>query len=292
MFDKVVWPVSLRESPSRIEGVIQLLKHFSTKKVYLFHVGEQEDAKQAAPWKGLSGLKNQINEAGFEVEHGFRGGHLATTVCKYAEEQKVDLIILSWKTKTIVKRALIGSPVRDIIRLANLPVAVYRGGKWGKSQAEVLEKIMYATDFEDTDQTVMPYLKAPGLRADALYLLNVGGRAPDPVAEKKRLAQVEENLQRLGDECADNFQHIEKITARGSPHKQILYKARLEAIDLIIAGKHDKPNVFSSLLGSVAEHLPHRAPCSILIIPREARLIRPPDDKDGVQNAAPKSQTS
>jgi nucleotide-binding universal stress UspA family protein len=35
----------------------------------------------------------------------------------------------------------------------------------------------------------------------------------------------------------------------------------------VVAGKSDKPDMLSQLLGSTAEALPSRAPCSVFMVP-------------------------
>ncbi|MFW6414181.1 MAG: universal stress protein [Verrucomicrobiota bacterium] len=276
MLEEAVWPVSLKESQQQIDGIISLLQHFSTQKVHLLHVNEAPEYTLQERRKQLEARAEELGRLKVHSEISFRAGHVATAITEFADYKNTDFIILPWKTKMIVKRALLGNTVRDVIRLSNRPVAVYREGwkpvRRGESETRI-NKIMYATAFQATDKVVMPYLIHDGIRADTLYLLNVGQRAPDPEAEKKRRQQAEEKLAELAKECRDAYNNIDTLTVIGRPYKQILQKARRENINLIVAGKYDKASPFSSILGSIAEHLPHRSPCPILIIPLEAFAV-------------------
>lgn len=271
MFAKAVWPVSLKESENQIEGIIDLLQHFSTEQICLLHVKEKENAEA---WRKLEKSAETLKEYGFQVETYVRSGHIPTTICDFAREQASDFIILPWKTKMIVHRALLGNNVRDVIRLSNRPVAVYKDSWSSKRRGQQgIKSIMYATAFKATDRVVMPYLKYEGIKADTLYLLNVGERAPDPEAEKKRRELVTENLENIAGECADCYKNIEKIADLGRPYRRILYQARSKGADLVIAGKYDKASPFSAIMGSIAEHLPHRSPCSLLVVPLESLTV-------------------
>lgn len=276
MLEEAVWSLSLKENENQISGIISLLQHFSTRKVHLLHVNEAPEYMLSERRQKLEGHAERLEELNFETEISFRAGHVATAIAEFADHKQADFIILPWKTKMIVKRALLGNTVRDVIRLSNRPVAVYREG-WAPvkpaDKEKRLDKIMYATAFQATDRVVMPYLKHEGVKAETLYLLNVGQRAPDPKAETARREEAERKLARLAQECTDSFDKIETLAVIGRPYKGILQKARSEKIDLIVAGKYDKASPFSSILGSIAEHLPHHSPCPILIIPLEALAI-------------------
>ncbi|MFO7820474.1 MAG: universal stress protein [Lentisphaeria bacterium] len=266
--------MSLKESRAQIGGIIDLLKHFSSESVHLLNINEGGSGNSQDHRARLEKLAAELMQLGFEVEISFRSGHVASAICDYADAQNADFIILPWKTKMIVQRALLGNTVRDVIRLSNRPVAVYRATRHSSKGATTgISRIMYATAFKATDHVVMPYLQCDGIKADTLYLLNVGRRAPDPDAEKKRKERVNKNLAKLAEQCRDCYERVEKIAVLGRPYKQILQKARSEAVDLIVAGKYDKASPFSSMLGSIAEHLPHRSPCSILIIPLESLAV-------------------
>lgn len=269
MLEHAVWPVSLKEPPSRVDGIMRLLTHFSTKRVNVLHVTEEERHPRPQTRTQLEQLKERLEDTGIRADIGFRHGHVASAVCDFALEQHADLIALPWKTKMILARALVGDVVRDVIRLANCPVAVYRPPAGGQRD-ETVDRIMYATAFSETDRVVMSYLRHPGLKADTLYLLTVGSRAPDPQAEKRRQQKVEESLDKLAAECTECYRRVEKIADMGRPEKRIIGQARSNEVDLIVAGKYDKPGPFKLPMGSIVERLPHRAPCSLLIIPPES----------------------
>ncbi|MCF7936564.1 MAG: universal stress protein [Synergistales bacterium] len=266
--------MSLQESESQNRGVMKMLQHLSAQRVLLLHVAENEPSPEAPAREKLEALRKQLEEEGFKGEAVIKTGHVATVICSYASERNVGLIVLPWKPKMIVRIALLGSVVRDVIRLSDRPVAVYKAkGVMQRRQSGGVDRIMYATAFQATDSVVMPYLKHEGIKADTLVLLHVGERAPDPRAEKTRRTQVGMNLNRLAGECSGWFGEVETISALGRPSKRIVRQAKQGDVDLIVLGKYDAPSPFGSMLGSTAEMLARTAPCSLLVVPVESLAV-------------------
>jgi universal stress protein A len=59
--------------------------------------------------------------------------------------------------------------------------------------------------------------------------------------------------------------------ATGDPVDEILKRARSLGADLLIIGTHDKVGLERFLLGSVADKVSKRAPCSVLIVRQKQR---------------------
>jgi len=137
-----------------------------------------------------------------------------------------------------------------------------------KSASESLENIMYATSFQAIDKDVIHFLNDKAMNAEKLVLLHAGERAPDPRAEEKRQRKVRDNLDRLAGERSLQYGLIETISVLGKPSRQIVREARSKEIDLIVIGKLDNPDPLGSMMGSAAEQLVQRSPCSLLVIPR------------------------
>jgi nucleotide-binding universal stress UspA family protein len=62
--------------------------------------------------------------------------------------------------------------------------------------------------------------------------------------------------------------------AAGDPVDEILKRARSLNADLLVIGTHDKVGLERFLLGSVADKVAKRAPCSVLIVRQKQRPYR------------------
>ncbi len=65
----------------------------------------------------------------------------------------------------------------------------------------------------------------------------------------------------------------------GDPASEILQHVVHEGYDLLVLGTHGRKGIARLLLGSVAEHVARRAPCSVLFI-RDHRAVEAREDEE------------
>lgn len=282
MFATALLPVALREPASRLADMLSFLQNFDTTRVVLLHISTGP-ATQATEHKldtlrtrVLSSLAERAADPGDVptpmVEVRVRSGSPAYQIAATAEEEGADFIYFPWKRKSWIQRTLVGSTTKDVIRLSNRPVFVF---KPRRTQAEDEPfRVLYPTNFQDTDRFVVPYLRYPGLAADELLLLNVRERAPDPMAESRERAKCEENLTRLAEEVSANFAEVRPLQLAGNPRHRITRIASRNGISFLILGQSDRQDAFSAMMGSVAEAVAHASPCSVFIVSRAYQPAR------------------
>ena len=264
MWEHALIPVNVHRRLDDTLTMTTFLENFATSHVTLVHVDSAPEHHKTID--ALNVLRQQLADAGLETDIVLRRGHVATAVVEAAHTSGSDFICIPWRRKGMLKRGLLGSITTDIIRMADIPVFVYK--KHGSDiDGNRLHRVLYATEFARTDNRVMPYLTSHGIKATHLTLLHVGQRAPDPVAEQARRVRVNKNLNRLTDSCRSSFTHIDQVEVIGSPKRQIVRHARRLNTDLIIIGTFDSENPLEQVLGSTAEGMTHAAPCSVLTIP-------------------------
>ncbi len=80
--------------------------------------------------------------------------------------------------------------------------------------------------------------------------------------EASRLAQ----LQAEADEALARGVTVEFSQVAGDPAMTICAVAQSSQTDLIVVGSHGRRGLEAMMLGSVSNHVMHRAPCSVLVI--------------------------
>jgi nucleotide-binding universal stress UspA family protein len=191
-----------------------------------------------------------------------------------AEEWLADLIIVGSHGQTSAADALLGSVSDSIIRHAHCPVLIVRPSKHTR-------RILAGTDFSD------PAL--PALRAAADEAKRVGGQltvihsldllwtpmaypamafggqpfniSPDQIKELEAIARerLEESLKLL-DIDGDT------LVAQGPAGTALVEIASERKADLVVVGTVGRTGLRRALLGSVAETVARKAPCSVLIV--------------------------
>ncbi|MGM0643278.1 MAG: universal stress protein [Thermodesulfobacteriota bacterium] len=264
MLEKILLPVKKGEKVGRIIQTAKFLKLFDTEEIILLNVGKNTGEERI---QNLNRMVEALENESFKTELVFRQGHVPTQIVRAGIEKKTSCICLPWKRKNPIRRAIMGNVASDVIRLSSLPVLVHKTAKGIPVKKEV-NNILYATGLMNTDIKILKYLTDKGLKAGNLFLLHVGERAPDPVAEETRIRRVHNNMSHIEEKCEGCFDHIEKIEAVAvSVSTQIARKASRIGADLIIIGKVDKHRPFEKMTGSVTESLPEKANCSVMIIP-------------------------
>lgn len=265
MLQSVAIKLTLKEPQGRFLDMMSLLRSFGTNKAYLVHVTNNADSRQEKAGRKLAALAERTRELGFETAAVVKHGHVPTQTIWSARELGVDYLGIYWLPKPVLVQAIMGSIDADILRMSDMPVFVYNRGYMNASTK--LERVLYATDFQATDAQVMRYLVNREFQARELYLLHVGERAPDPVAEHHRQHCVQENLERLAAECSQAYDSVYPLQVLGGRRKQILRQAYLNKVDLIVIGKSDRPTSLKNFLGSTAEALPSSSNRSVFIVP-------------------------
>lgn len=272
MLTSALVKISLREPPGRVLEMLSALRSFGTQEAHLVHVR----ASRTFPEKKraqLERIREKAKALGLAAEVHIIDGHAPTRIIQAAWQLGADYIAIAWVHKALLRQALLGSIDGDIVRMSDSPVFIFKHRFLGRN--ENLDSVLYATNFQATDGRVMPYLKDKKFQARTLYMLHVGERAPDPVTDRARRDETLTNLSRLASECAHAYESVETLEALGSVGRTIIKAAKTTGVDLIIVGKVDNPDMFKKLIGSVADQLPHRAPCSVFIIPGYGQGRRP-----------------
>ena len=262
MLRNVLIPIDFSEPLTELREMMALAGTLHFDHMIFLHIINPGVSRSDRARKELSGRIEQLSPP-VEYETVIAEGHAASEIADYANVNPVDVVFIPWRKKFILTRTLLGSTTRDVVRLTEKPVYVF---KRTRRRSVSYLRVMYATDFQATDASVMPYLQDLGRRFERILLLHVGEREADPLAEAARQEEATANLERLERETAETFSFTEVKAVTGTPHKQIINQARRESIDLIVIGKIDDQPL-RQVLGSTAEEIADHAECSFLVIP-------------------------
>lgn len=263
MLDRLLIPLHGNESLKTVSALLEFSQRFSSQHVTFLHVGKETNAAH----ERIKPFKDSALSLNMTCELVFKSGHVATAICNGVDETNSDIICFAWKGKTILERTLLGSVSKDVIRLTEYPVFIYKKRLQYFSNNTKLSSILYATNLTSSETEIMPYLAYKGLHAEKLFIMNVGTRAPDPEAEEKRESYVQFYLDQLKQEFEKSYKTVETIVEIGSPRKKIVKQAKKNKVDLVVIGRKVDENFGDAILGSTAEYLPHNLACSIMIIP-------------------------
>ena len=268
MLKKVLIPLHLHESKERLSEMAAFLKTLGTDEAVLLHVGANTRSAGEHHRRRLERAAEWLVAAGFSVDTTVRPGSVQMEIVHAAEEHEADYISFAFRRKNWLKRAILGSTVKDVIRQADIPVFVHKQSS-RKAQSDKLYRVLYPTSLQWSNDIIIDYIRNKEFQPDEVIFLYVGKRAPDPVVEQKRRDQVEVRLEETRKQSGVAESESRQIAVLGSPRRQIVKIARRLPADVVLLGKADSTSGMGPVLGSTAEEVSYNAPCSVLIIPRD-----------------------
>lgn len=268
MLRKVLIPLRLKESKKRLTDMCEFLKTLGTDQAVLLHVGADTRAAGEHHRARLAETGRHVMSLGFEVETAVRPGSVQMEIVHAAEEHEVDYISFAFRRKNWLKRAILGSTVKDVIRQTDIPVFVHKRSS-RKAEGDDLYRVLYPTSLQWRNDIIIDYIRHKEFQPDEVIFLYVGKRAPDPVVEQKRRDEVDARLEETRRQSGMAESESRQISVLGSARRQIVKIARRLPADVVLLGKADTTSSMGPVLGSTAEEVSYNAPCSVLIIPRD-----------------------
>lgn len=196
-------------------------------------------------------------------------GQSASTLIRLAQEEEVDLIVLTSHGRSGPGRWLMGSVSDKLMRGAPCPVLIMRA-PWAS-----LERVLVPLD--GTPQAEASLAPAAALaRGGKLTLIRVQDFHPQSypgpapmLGESALIEHSEANAKDYLSHCSvrlssPNYQ-LETLLRHGSAASEILDAASQDT-DLIVLASQVKSWAERAFFGSVAERVIHHAPCPVLLI--------------------------
>lgn len=218
----------------------------------------------------LAELRTRLEGQGPVVSHVLAEGYADTVLASSATELGADLLVIGTHGRSGLQWFLLGSNAQKIVRSSEIDVLVARrecppGG---------YRRVLAAIDFTPSSLRALDRaieMAAPAARIDVVYFFQLAGANWGPALtvdveltqETARAVarQAEpilaERRQRAGDL---HFTAIDQPAIPG-----IVHLAERQPYDLVVVGSHRRRGIRRAFLGSVAETVARRSPCSVLI---------------------------
>jgi nucleotide-binding universal stress UspA family protein len=237
--------------------------------------GELVESLRRDAQRGLDRLLGSVIGSGLKVRIRLENGPPAQQILEVEAEEGADLLIVGTHSRTGLQRTILGSVADRLVRQATCPVLTVRPTPESGPRGEI-RRIVYATDFSPTARAAWPWVVAiAGATGAEVDLVHV---TFEPVADTHMSAETIGRMARALDEQArvEAERFLEQSTlprervqirlTQGVPGEQIVRRAQDQAADLIVMGTHGWSGVVRWMLGSVAHHVIHTAPCPVLTV--------------------------
>lgn len=286
MFKKILFPIDLSAASLKVFECVPDLRSVGLKEAIIGHVLDVRLAGGAAPSlrksdreileKKRAELEKQGLNARVEVVIGFP----FVEIVELAKREDVSMIIMTEKGESFVQQALLGSVAENVVRHARRSVLVQKFApvrEKGEEECELVcrnlfRRILYPTDFSDSAEKVINYLKEMGnAGCEEIIVYHVqdtrviSHRLIDRIQEFNeidsiRLGKIKTRLKQLG------FRNVTTRLETGVSISEILESAEELDVCLIVMGSHGRSKVAEMFLGSVSENVVRRSTRPVLLV--------------------------
>lgn len=282
-----------------IKTAIRLARQFGAT-IHLAHVRQFECAGFAAPMppmvpfsliayeqNGEKSIVKELNALACQCSissatcHVLGGAPAFDEICRLAQKIPADLVVMPTHGRTGLKHVFFGSTAERVVQHSPCPVLVVREKKRkSKTRPALIPRtILVPIDFSRCSMAGLQYAIGFANEFDAKiillhatylgYVYSSEGTALYDVRGLQEAAReiAERQMRKLTRSAKFGRVKLQTALTEGSPVHDICDFAKYHEVDLIITSTHGLTGLKHIVMGSVAEHVVRRAPCSVLVVP-------------------------
>jgi nucleotide-binding universal stress UspA family protein len=223
----------------------------------------------------LSSLRERLSGQGAIVSQMVSEGFPDAAICRAAEELGGDLVVVGTHGRTGLRWFFLGSVAEHVVRASPSDVLVARREGAGRGG---YRRILVGTDFTPAAERALDRaldLAAPGALVDVVHFFNVvlppplyatvtSVLVPDDLEQALAASARERGAKLLASRQRTGVEVVFHALA-GAPVPGIVHRLEAASHDLAALGSNGRRGFRRFMLGSVAEAVVRRAPCSVLV---------------------------
>jgi nucleotide-binding universal stress UspA family protein len=281
MFEKVLIPTDFSK---HAEKVIECVGEIpGVKDVLLLNVVARPtitrlwdpvaEVKEAE--KRLSEMKSAIKVAGVSVKARavtVLEDEVASAIQKVAEDEKVSLVAMGARGKSLIESVLLGSASRNVLRYGNTHLLIMRYRNLEEADQKehcekIFSKVLFPTDFSQPAEAALSFLKGlPEIRE--LLLLNVVSKGETEEEIEANVAIAKQKIDEISSELRKDGMNVTAKVVIGHPVEAIRYEAEMRNVSLIAMSSQGAVAIKKGRIGSTAYDVANSATRPVLILRR------------------------
>jgi nucleotide-binding universal stress UspA family protein len=221
--------------------------------------------------KATSYVEKKAKDSGMEVESVVLQGNPAEEIVDFAEEQRVDMIVVGSLGKSGIKRFMLGSVSEKVVRRAKIPVLVVREYKEEKPYKQIL---IAADCSKGTEKAVDFGIEIAKLNGAKVYAVHVIDPIFNDLMEEAWAEEAYKQFKKIGREAVSYVEEkakdagvkVESAVLEGNPAEKIVDFAEEQKVDMIVVGSLGKSGYEQFAIGSVSAKVLRNAKVPVLIV--------------------------
>lgn len=239
--------------------LLNVIEHPTPDSFKTMGIQNMDPMEQLYIKKMVEQVEAKLNAVGLEAKsdkilYKIQLGNAFNTIIDQIVDENVDLVVMGTEGADGLNELFVGSNAEKVVRKASCPVITVQN----KCEIEPIEKIVFASDFQNTDNTFVAQLKALQSTLGAQLKVVKINTPASFTSTRHDMKQMEEFVNKNG---------IENYTLEIYNYKNeedgIIYYAEDVKADMIALGTHQRRGVGHFLSGSIAEDVTNHSPLPV-----------------------------
>jgi nucleotide-binding universal stress UspA family protein len=282
MFEKVLIPTDFSKYASRVVECASEIP--GVKKVVLLNVISMDPL--ARVWDPVAEVKDAekklmekskaLKASGIEVKVkavSVLEGEVAGAIEKVAEEEKVQLVYMGARGKSLIESVLLGSVSKNVLRFGNINLLIMRykavegAEEMEKFCARIFAKVLFPTDFSEPAGAALSFLSTiEGI--GEIVLLHVVAKGETQQEIDASLAESKRKVEEISRKISPAGRKISSRVETGHPVEVIRDVAKEEDVSLVAMSSQGAEAIKRGHIGSTAYDVANSSDRPVLILRR------------------------
>lgn len=276
LFRKILLATDFSQCAEQLWSCAQELRELGAQELLAVHVSPLMSGGQLSGYaqKKMDGHLEELKSLGFKVKALVRTGPSAQEIRDVADEEDVDLVLMGAKGENRIREFLLGSTVRDLIRICDKPVLIEKfkmledEGECAAVCTRKFRRILLPLDFSEDSLRIYELVRNKLTTwVDQAILAHIVDQGSSKNVVEKMKSEAHDRLVALRLNLADAGVETEIRVRTGIPSKYLTQIAEEDQVTLVMMATRGVGNIKELLLGSTAENMVRYSSRPVLLFP-------------------------
>ncbi len=239
---------------------------------------EQDGAQEAHRRAYLEQQAAAVAEAGVSVQVVLERGEIPSALAAIARQVRADLLIVTSRGQSVVRRFLLGQKAGKIIEAVSLPTLVVRPIVSSAPPRPRFRRILVPLDGTPFSERILPYVRSvdPAFHSEVILLSvpevpepELFGLEADVVLPLRRQAEARarEYLSRIAEALREDGLQVKVVVTGTDPDRTIVRVAEEVKADLVMLTTHGRMGLDRLFVGATADWVIRHTLTPVFLLP-------------------------
>ncbi|MGV8145434.1 MAG: universal stress protein [Alkaliphilus sp.] len=275
--DKILIALDFSSHSELLLNCVDEFREMGLKEIVLVHVIDIRIGESAAAIshlkaeERLKSMAENFDCQGVKVKMFIPVGFATAEILHIARVEKVSMILIGSRGKSVFKEVMLGSTVFDVIRTAKTPILIEKytrdeDGVLANANSRKLNKLLLPVDFSGCSYKIIGKVKEMKSVTKEIILLSVLEQAETAISSEEAKKEYEESLKKMACKFEELGISTKIIVKEGVASKHIVEVAEEENVGSIVMGTRGRGLIRTLLVGSTSDAVVRTASKAVILV--------------------------